>query len=187
MEQILTASELKTYNRNISTNISDDKLNQFILDAQRFDIEPILGKAFYYELYNGLASSPVDAKYTNVVDGTSYTDRNGYTVEFWGLKPVIAYFAIARLRSEAESFITRSGSKTKTRDQSERTGYKAIESQANDDRSKAVKYQDDLLVYLDLNRSTYPNWDLYSPKSERSSGFQIYSVDKSANAGTQNY
>ena len=186
-EEILTKTQLLTYNQQVSGNIGDDRINQVILDAQRLDLEPLLGRAFYYELWNALDDSPVLTKYSDLRDGTEYTDPNGYTIQFYGILPVIAYFSIARLRLEQDGFITRSGNKFKEREQSERIGYKTLEAQASADRSKALYYQESLLDYLEKNKATYPNWNNYSPKTERQSGFELFSINKSANNGTQNY
>lgn len=88
MQPLITRNDMAKY-RQISKTPNDAKLNEMILDAQIFDLQPLVGES----LYNKIMASPQD--YEQLLEGGIYeADNIGYTN--YGLKMVLAYFTYAR-------------------------------------------------------------------------------------------
>jgi len=99
MALLLTYSQLREEFA-MSTNISNDRLNAAIEEAQDFDIKPALGNAFFYLVLTQYNTSPIPAIYSLLVDGGEYEDCNGNTVSFKGLAKALKYYALARYRKK---------------------------------------------------------------------------------------
>lgn len=159
MEAIITSQDIRDLKPRFSVNISDDKLtNQMIIDAQRMDLRPIIGEAFYYEVYTAANVSPVVSPYSELLDGTTYTNSNGLTVQFYGLKVAIVNYAFARCLENINLFYTRAGAKYKNTDTSERISSSELASWVNAARSQAIAYMNDVEEYLEVNKASFPTW-----------------------------
>lgn len=159
-EAIITSSDIRELKPRFSVNISDDKLvNQMIIDAQRLDVRPILGEAFYYEVYTAANVSPILSKYDNLLNGTTYVrDSDSLTIEFYGLKVAIVNYAFARCLENINQFFTRAGAKYKNTDTSDRIDNSTLASWVNSARSQAIAYMNDVNEYLYVNKADFPTW-----------------------------
>src|SRR4051812_15981545 len=108
---LITKNDFKDI-RKISQNISLEKLNPYILEAQEFDLKPILGQELYYDLVADYDSSPSLEKYFDLYHGSTYTCGNS-TYTHNGLVPAICYFAYSRYVLDAGITDTPSGLKQK--------------------------------------------------------------------------
>ncbi len=159
MEAIITSEDIRTLKPRFSVNIQDAQIvNQMIIDAQRFDVRPILGEAFYYEVYTAANVSPVVSPYTELLNGTTYTNSNGLTVQFYGLKVAIVDYAFARSLENINLYFTRAGAKYKNTDTSERINNSELASWVNSARSQAIAYMNDVNEYLTVNKADFPTW-----------------------------
>ena len=159
MEAIITSEDIRNLKARFSVNIQDAQIvNQMIIDAQRFDVRPILGDAFYLEVYTAANVSPVVSPYTELLNGTTYTNSNGLTVQFYGLKVAIVDYAFARTLENLNLFFTRAGAKYKNTDSSDRINNSELASWVNSARSQAIAYMNDVNDYLYVNKADFPTW-----------------------------
>ena len=75
--------------RQISKSVSDDKINQFIEDAELVDLKPLLG----FSLFNKIKKSPEE--YKELLEGGCY-DCCGGDYRHEGLEKVLAIYAYSR-------------------------------------------------------------------------------------------
>ena len=156
-EQLIDITDIQELKPRLSTNtiVSGDIIKQMIIDAQRLDIRPAIGQAFYYELVNELLNtSPVQAKYTNLFQGTTYQrDSDGLTIDYFGLKPALVNYSFARILENLNMFYTRAGTKYKDTDTSTRVSNSELSSWVNTARSQAIAYMNGVNDYLCANGS----------------------------------
>ena len=89
MQQLLiTVLELKT-NTNISGNMSDDKIEQYISIAQDLHIEAYLGSALYEKIRDGITAANLPAEYQLLLD--NYIKRMVIHWSMVELLPIMAY------------------------------------------------------------------------------------------------
>ena len=157
MENIITKTDIIAANTHVSVNIKDAVFDTAINDAQILDVRPILGGAFYLDVIdNTFGVSPILSPYAELLNGTTYTDSCDDTVKFYGLKPMIVFFAYARLISNNNNFFTNGGNKYKTTNQSERIDTSELQRWINTATSKAIAYQEDVISYLCENKALFP-------------------------------
>jgi hypothetical protein len=64
--KLLIAKSDFTSDKLIPQNTEDEKINKSIRDAQQFDLRPLLGDAFYYDLVKNFQASKILVTYTNL-------------------------------------------------------------------------------------------------------------------------
>jgi len=158
MEALITKADIIAAKTHVSTNIDQQSFDTAILDAQRLDFRPIIGGAFYLDILNNAFVSPVPTAYDNLLNGTDYTDTNGDTIRYFGVKIMLVNFAFARLMENMNNFYTRAGAKYKLSNSSEVIKTQDLQSWINTARSQAIAYQEDMLNYLCENEDTYTIW-----------------------------
>lgn len=160
-EQLITSTDIQALKSRVSINIIDTHIiNQMIIDAQRLDIRPAIGSAFYYDVVTNVNNtSPIPTAYESLFNGTTYArDSDGLTIDFFGLKPVIVNYAFARILENLNLFYTRAGAKYKDTDTSTRIGQNELVSYVNTARSQAVAYMNNVNDYLCDNAASFPIW-----------------------------
>lgn len=75
--------------KDISLHSTDPRINQFIKDAQMFDLRPLLGGSLYFDVEEN------ESSYTDLINGSSFT-KDGVTLKHYGLKSVLVEFFWAR-------------------------------------------------------------------------------------------
>jgi hypothetical protein len=127
--------------------------NQFVLEAQMFDVKPWLGDELLNEL---LTQSPnFTADNLTLLSGGAYTyGTNNYTFE--GLKAVIIYYAFARYTNRSSVNYTAAGIVSKDSDFSTPVSDKVIQRMETESRLSADALRDELIMYLRRNSDTYP-------------------------------
>jgi len=129
---------------------------QYAVESQDQELRPILGDALYYDLMTKCFNTG-DAMYTsyqNLINGVAWT-YNGNPVYFDGIKPMLAYFTLARLVQNNSINITRYGIVQKTTQQSEPVDAQVIRQLVNELRSNALTYKNQIDCYLQNNVTTY--------------------------------
>jgi hypothetical protein len=147
---LITKTDFAAY-RNLTTNMDDSKrLEPFILEAQRLDLNAMLGKRLYFDMLKYLASysSGIAAQtdlapyqpntdelwFQKLLNGASYnyiwSDQSITTKIYAGLKPVLVYLSFARFVRSDNVRSTNSGFVKKTVDFSTQISDKEIQSVA---------------------------------------------------------
>jgi hypothetical protein len=100
---------------------------------------PILGSALYYDFMTEFDDSGDDmyAAYQNLLNGSVWT-FNGFSKQHYGLKPIVAYYALARLVTNNQLNVTRYGITTKVNTQSEPASDLSIRNLVTELKSVAV-------------------------------------------------
>ncbi len=138
----------------ISSNLdATKKLNQHILHAQDFDLRILMGDAFFYDM---LANIDAD-KYATLMTGGEY-DVNGSTITFDGTKPVLVYFAAARLLPTLDNHITATGLMSKKNEFSEHVDSKTMSRLISEYEKLANAYWNKVAHFLVTKKTDYPLW-----------------------------
>lgn len=157
-ELLITFNDFQVY-KDISININKSKdLEPYILQAQRMDLQPILGAAFYYDVIQKTlypVGSPTTGEYNNLVDGVVYNDGTN-DIQYYGLKPLIVYYSYARFIDNNDFRVTKFGNTVKQTDYSQTASSGMTQKHVNSARSAAKFYQTNLIDYLCNNSSSYP-------------------------------
>lgn len=178
---IVTSSDFATY-KDIGANIdSTNRLEPYIYQAQRLDLIPVLGAAFYHDIItNGVNVSPIPSPYDTLIDGGTYTNSQSNTIYFEGLKPVLIYFAYSRFLINDNIHSTRKGFVFKDSEQSERIPQGQLKALSDEAKSTAIAYQNALIDFLVEETATYPLWESaidYKPKKISKKIFSVRSGD----------
>lgn len=127
------------------------KVRPHIIDAQEFDVRPLLGEALYIDVCANVAD------YTDLLDEKTYLYK-GKTYQHPGLKAVIVMYFKARYTQEANFHDTAYGVKFKSNDYSTDVPEKAIARRAQREMSGAEAYWVRVRDYLNRFDEDYPLW-----------------------------
>lgn len=141
----------------LALNMVDAKINNRILEAEDFDLRELMGDAFYWSFIAQGTVDPVPQGYTDLLNGKSYT-INSIDFTFYGIKPVLVYFATARLIKNLDLYFTPSGVMQKRNDFSDHMDPKYLSWRANQFSNQALAYWNLCVQFLDANKTTYPLW-----------------------------
>ena len=144
--------------RKIAANYDQDKTDNFIQLAQTQHLRPLIGAGLYYDLLQNITAP----NYVKLINGDTYTDRNGDTVQYYGLKPYLAYFWLAVYTREGNSQQTEIGTIEFVNDNVTR------ESVNRRDLEKSYQTTgnslgNEILEYLEAKKQDFP---LYKSKTE---------------------
>jgi len=157
---LIEVTDIKTYQQFPLTDDSERKVEPMILEAEKFDIEPQLGKSLYRDMVENIQSQ----KYQDLLIGKEYENCDGELVKFEGLKPAICYYAYARL-VERDPVMTEYGLRRKITPYGQPPDAQTLKSTINTLRSGAANYMVDVIEFLNTNKETYPFWKLVKVKS----------------------
>lgn len=158
------------------SEIDQERIDPYILDAQELDLRPVLNDALYADFmakYN-ISTDPMYAAYQNLLKGTTWT-LNGVTVQFGGVKPMLARYALARFIPINGLNLTRYGNHRKLNDKSEAVDQSSITYIVNNVRSAAIGYQNQVTAFLQNNTTTYPLYSRLPDKSVNKTGMSFFS------------
>lgn len=151
---IVTLSDLKQLRP--TAELDGMRWEPFVTEAQEQDLRPILGDGLFYDFMTKFHDTG-DAMYTayqELINGKAYT-YNGQTIYFDGVKPMVGYFALARLVQNNPINITRFGVVTKVTSQSQNVDPQVLRQVVNELRSNAITYKNQVDQFLLENQSTY--------------------------------
>ena len=151
-QQLITLSDLQQF-RPIA-NLDEGRVGPFIIEAQECDLKPILNDAFYYYVVKNINNSAIQ----ELIYGKEY-EYQGVTYYFNGLVAVLAYYTLVRLIQSNQLNVTNFGVVLKNTQQSTPAEPAAIQAEVKSLRSAAIRYQEDLVLFLSRNKVTYPLWD----------------------------
>lgn len=104
--------------RRIATSFDEDTFNTFALEAQRNYLPTLLGPS----LYNDLLTNPTAANNVRLLDGDTYTNPQGYEVQYEGLKVYLAYLWLYTFAREGNFKYSEVGPSQYQDDNSQRAG-----------------------------------------------------------------
>jgi len=142
--------------KGISSNVNTFKeLEPHILEAQEFDLRPLMGESFYLSLLDDFEASPSLDDYEALFNGGHYT-HNGNQYEHGGIKAVLVYHAYARYIGGSPVQSTATGFVRKTNQYSEPASEKTISRMSAQARSGAQSYWDKVKCFIERNSNDYP-------------------------------
>jgi len=148
---LITKSDFAPY-VDVASNLQDVKLNPRILEAQTFDLQPLLGGA----LYNTAITDPTETAIAKLINGEAY-QVDDITYSYVGLKPVLVYFSAARLIKSLDLHITPNGVMAKRNEFSDHVDVKAIAMKAVEYQNLAISYWNEANTYINaMGKGIYP-------------------------------
>lgn len=161
---LITKSDIEQFWPSLDKNFKESKINTYILRAQQSKLKELLGEALYHDFVTNIA----DAKYQQLLNGDEY-EYNGYTVFFGGVKPLLSAYTYSMIVAEVSISTGRASVVNKENEQSTPHSNEITQGGSNTAYSEALRLQEEVLRFLDENRSTY---DLFGRK-------ETYSQDNS--------
>lgn len=163
----------------VSRNTDSKKIQECIMNAQLFDIKPLLPEDFYNDM---VAKSIIEGSdeqvvlYRKLLSGDSYGSP---ARDFQGLKKALSYYAYARLLRTGDIFSTPSGNAMKNGGiYSDRPSSRAIEVAAEQAQSTAYAFWLEAEKYIRYFAKYFPYYTYNSccaPKPKRRPGGIIFS------------
>jgi hypothetical protein len=140
----------------MSANIPENRVLASINEAQNFDIKPVIGEAFLYEVNRLYNISPANADIVKLVEGGTYLDCDGNTLSFSGLAISLKYYTLARFRKKQPINDTNFGVVVKRDNYSDTVNPEMLNQSINDARQSGQGYLNDVLKFLNTEKDLYP-------------------------------
>lgn len=161
MIKLITLEEIKAF-KPLSINIDVAKqLDPWIIEAQEFDLKPILGDPFFIEIIETVED------FENILNPYKYT-YNGYNYSHEGIKSSLIYWTYARYLANANQHSTPYGMVAKRNDFSENIDEKTTARLIKQAQSGAIAYMNSWITFLDRNKVLYPLWNINCNLTEKS-------------------
>jgi hypothetical protein len=169
MPNIITIQDIKEVRP--LAQLDPQRVDPYITEAQENDLRPILGDALFYDLITNIETT----KYRELLNGKNYT-KDGYTIFFPGLKPMLCYFALARIVQNNAVNITSFGITQKNIEGSQPVDQRLIGALVTELKDVANSYQTRLIDFVQENTTTYPLFNVSSGKDETEFGLNFFSA-----------
>lgn len=148
----------------IPSNLRAEKLNPCILLAQDFDLSRLMGDRFYSYFIsffntNGTIKEDAPDAIKSLYSGTEYTVE-GITFSYAGIKPVIVFFAAAKLIGTIDLHITPNSFATKINEYSDQPSQGRRIFMQTSYENTALAYWEKAKGYLSNDRDLYPEYFL---------------------------
>lgn len=156
-QYLITTQEVSSLSRGMSIHIDESDIEQYIRESESIDIKSALGDSFFLEVKDN------PEKYSLLIDGGVYEDKNGHKKLLTGLKTALAYYTYARIVKNGDRNVTRFGLVQKDSEYSSHTEFKEKVMAYNDAFSIADRYLKECVLFLDENNDEYP---LYQGKGK---------------------
>ena len=144
----------------ISDSVRNSEIwSQFVSEAQLLDVKPWLSDALLNELATQKATDPETLTAANLalLNGGTYTYLTK-TYMFQGLKNCIIYYAFGRFTNRMSFNYTAAGIVKKDSDFSTPATDKDIQRLETEARLTADAIKDEIILFLNRNKTTYPLW-----------------------------
>ena len=153
-EILLTKDDFVPY-RDISENVDLERLDPWILEAQKQEMRAFLGPKLYLLMIAAWTGTEFPAgRFADLWDGVDVPDK----YRFYGIKPMVIYFAYARFLKNQKTVVTRFGVRNFDNDTSEQQADAATRTRQGEAQSMAVSMQSDAELFLLDNQSEYPEY-----------------------------
>ncbi len=160
------------------------RIDPFIISAQELDLKPVINESLYYDFttkYN-TSTDPMYTDYQNLLNGTTYI-YSGQTIQYPGLKQMLAYYTLARFIPLNQVNITRYGIVQKKNEQSEPISTTQLTYIVNNLRAQAMSYQNQLEQFLLQNQTTYPLYGSFPSAVNQRTGVKIINSARNSQGG----
>jgi len=167
---ILSIEDLKEY-RLITASSKCKDLEIYIKEAQEIDLKNFLGFKLYYDMIENIDQD----NYKSLVYGSRYEDTSGaytFTIDYRGLKPLMAYWAYARILDSHGYIISKTGVVEGEYDESVPLEKKDRDSLVVKNRGLADSYKAEVEHFLCEKDEDYPLW-CGIPSNNRVSNFKF--------------
>jgi hypothetical protein len=147
--------------RDISANISDEKINIFIRESQLIEIRSFLGAELYLLLeedYDEILKTFTTPIYNDLWFGADYTTSAGKDVRFNGYANSLIYFSYGRFLLQQQMNVSRFGLESIQDTISEDAPVAQIRTKAKEALSVAIQYQKDTEAFIQSNPDDYPTF-----------------------------
>ncbi len=150
-----------------------ERVVRCIRDAQEFDLRTVMGDRFYTDMILNFDLNESDSTepYVALMGGVDYTDADGYTIHFPGLRMALKFWTYARYISDQHFNVTSHSIVTKLQENSQPVSTKAISEKVEQARSGAMHYWSLTLKYLKKHATSFPLWT--GAKTEPRGSFKI--------------
>lgn len=141
----------------VSIGYDEAEFNNFIREAQEFDLKPLMCEEFYYKMIADRATEP----YKTLIEGGAYTySVIGY--ELRGIEAVLAYFAYARYFLNSPNVATSHGVVVKSTPNSTPVPLEDRRNVYYEKRKEAGMLWQDVVRFIDRKRegdsTLFPSW-----------------------------
>ena len=137
----------------VAIGTPETEFNNFINEAQSFDLKPLLPEAFYFDLIQNKAVEP----YLKLLSGGSYIWM-GNQVFFDGLANAMAYFTYARFIHTSPVVSTSHGVVQKTNPYSEAVPLEERRSINLQKKREGMMIFEDAIKYIERNQELFPKY-----------------------------
>ena len=164
------------------TQLSQEKeiIEMHIRNAQENELKDLLGSPLYYDMISNKSS----ANYVNLIKGEEYEctyNNTTYTVKYQGIQKVLAYWSLARLVKFHGVKITAQGLHTDLSDYSDEVSDRRRSNLVSHFKSEADQSQQDIIDFLENNKSDYPLYDIVEQKNTSFKAYAVKSKNKYLN------
>lgn len=180
---VLTQAEWANYFHLPGNTDYNERILPSILEAQQFDLRPLLTKDFYKEIAAVIENDNL------IVGGESFTQAQ-YDLFKPYLIDIVVNYAFARYLASSNAHVTRYGVRTKTNPYSTPVDAKERDSLIRTYRSKGGEYGQLACEYLDENLTVFTTWrDKAESPTSKGSGVSISTPrdNKNANQNLDDY
>lgn len=153
MAQLITKAQAMAFLQ-IAVGVSDSEYNNFIEQAQEFDLKELVCEEFY----NDLLKNKSEPKYALLISGGDY-EYEGKTYSFKGLVGVLAYFSYARFQLDSPAVSTSHGMVFKTTPNSQPVPLEERRNTYYQKRAQANTLFKDVTNFIERNIQDYPLWN----------------------------
>lgn len=169
MPNIITIQDIKEVRP--LAQLDPQRVDPYITEAQENDLRPILGDALFYDFITNIDTT----KYRELLNGKTYT-KDGYSIFFNGVKPMLCYFALARITQNNSINLTSYGAVQKRVDGSDPIDQRILGALITELRDVANSYQTRVIDFLNDNPTTYTLFNVSSSKDEAEFGLNFFSA-----------
>lgn len=159
MIALVTKTDLDGY-KYIADSVRNNTIwDQFVVEAQQFDVKKWLGDGLLNEILTQAGTLPTSFSTANqkLLDGGTY-DYCDSTYMFQGLKACIIYYAFARYTNRNAYNYTAAGIVIKDSDFSTPATDKHIQRLETEARLQADAIRCEIITFLNRNDDDYPLW-----------------------------
>lgn len=169
MPNIITIQDIKEVRP--LAQLDPQRVDPYINESQENDLRPILGDALFYDFITNIDTT----KYRELLNGKPYS-KNGYSIFFPGVKPMLCYFSLSRITQNNAINLTSYGAVQKTMQNSEPIDQRILGALITELRDVANSYQTRVVEFLNDNQTTYPLFNVSSSKDEAEFGLNFFSA-----------
>jgi hypothetical protein len=169
MTKLISITDIVEF-KPLSLNVNVAKqLDPYILEAQEFNLKPVLGDPLYLDLLENLEN------YDNLFLPYTY-EWDGYKYAHNGIKASLIYWTYSRYLSNGNSHSTAFGMVQKLNEFSTPLDPKEISRQVKQTESGAIAYQQQYLEYLCRFATDYPLYNVGGKKIAQKTSNKIKSI-----------